>query len=72
MSLPPEIVNPIKDFISKNWTIIIIVVSCIMVGYASVIFMDKDNLIEQEVEKVIEAETGIHLDLTPSEDKNKV
>ena len=65
MSLPQEIKTPISEFLSKNGLIIIIVISCVIIGYASVAFMGRNNPIEVEIEKVIEAETGIKIDLTP-------
>lgn len=63
--IPPEVLKPIQDFWAKyNW-IIIIVIICVVVGYISVIFLGKNNPIELEIEKVIEIETGLHVDLTP-------
>lgn len=55
----------IKEILSKNWIMIIILISCILIGYVSMIFLGKDNQVEQEVEKIIEIETGIRIDLTP-------
>jgi hypothetical protein len=63
--LPPEIANPIVAFWQTYKWIIVIVVACIAVGYLSVLILGKNNPIELEVEKVIEAETGLHLNLTP-------
>jgi len=63
--IPPEIANPIKDFMSKRWEIIVIIIASIAAGYVSVIFLGKDNPVESEVEKVIEIETGVKIDLTP-------
>lgn len=54
-----------KEFLSKTLMITIIVISCLLIGYVSVIFLGKDNPIEQEVEKIIEAETSVVIDLTP-------
>lgn len=65
MSLPKELSEPLTKFWNQyNW-IIIVVVICIIVGYASVAFLGKNNPIELEVEKVIEVETGVRVDLTP-------
>lgn len=65
MTVPPEISTPVTEFLSRNrWTIIIILIS-IMVGYASVAFLGPNNQVEVAVEKVIEAETGLRVDLTP-------
>ena len=49
----------------QNWKMITVIVVGIIVAYASVAFLGKDNIVEQEVEKVIEVETGVKLDLTP-------
>ncbi len=50
MTIPPEIALPIKDFISKRWITILIVMSCILAGYLSVVFLGKDNAIEKELD----------------------
>lgn len=63
--LPPEITTPLNLFWQKYKWIILIVASCVMVGYLSVLVFGKNNPIELEIEKVIEAETGLHVDLTP-------
>lgn len=63
--IPDEIKLPVKNFLLKNWIIIIILISCIGVGYTSVVFLGKNNPIEQDIEKVIEVETGVKIDLTP-------
>ena len=65
ISFPEELTTPINSFFSKNRFIIIILISCVIVGYVSVIFMGRNNPVEVEIEKVIEAETGIKIDLTP-------
>lgn len=65
MTIPTEIHQSLKGFFLKSWLVIIIVFSCIITGYASVIFLGKDNLVEEEIEKVIEAETGVKFELTP-------
>lgn len=65
MTLPQEITTPLKAFFVKNCWVIIIIIACILVGYASVIFLGSDNQVEVAVEKVIEAETGVRIDLTP-------
>lgn len=63
--LPDEVLDPMVLFFKKYKWVILIVAACVAVGYASVLFMGKNNPIELEVEKVIEIETGIHVDLTP-------
>ena len=57
--------NPIIDFFMKNEWVIILIIGSIVVAYASVAILGKNNPIELEVEKVIEAQTGVHVDLTP-------
>ena len=37
----------------------------IIIAYLSLIFLPRDNPIEQATEKVIEQETGLSIDLTP-------
>jgi len=54
-----------KDSLSNNYKVIVIIAVCIIVAYLSVIFMGKDNPIELDIENVIEAQTGIKVDLTP-------
>ena len=64
-SLPPEITNLIVSFWQTYKWIIVIVVACIVVGYLSVFILGKNNPVELEIEKVIEAETGVRVDLSP-------
>lgn len=54
-----------KDFLSNNWKVIVIIFAAVIAGYVSVIFLGKDNPIELDVEKIIEMETGVKIDLTP-------
>lgn len=53
------------DFLKKNWELVAILIISIAVAYVSVLFLGKDNPIEEEIEKVIEVETGVKVDLTP-------
>jgi len=62
MSLPPELQKPLNEFISKNGLIIILIISCVIIGYVSMIFMVRNSPVEVEIEKIIEAETGIKQD----------
>lgn len=67
--IPAEIVLMFKDFYTtkvkpKLWLIALIFI-LVAVGYGSVLFLGKDNKIEQDIEVVIEGETGIKIDLTP-------
>lgn len=63
--IPAEISALIREFFVKNAWIILIIIICICVAYASVVLLGSDNQVEVAVEKIIEAETGIHVDLTP-------
>ena len=63
--LPNEVSDPIIGALKKYKWVIIIVAACVVVGYASVLFLGKNNPVELEIEKVIEVETGVHVDLTP-------
>lgn len=51
--------------ILPNLWLIAVVLILVVVAYGSVIFLGKDNKIETEIEAVIEAETGVKIDLTP-------
>ena len=54
------------DDLTKSWIYsVLAILGLIAIGYASLIFFPKDNLIEQAVEKVIEQKTGLNVDLTP-------
>lgn len=64
-NMPIEQPDPVVEFLGKHKWKIAIVVLAIVAAYVSVFFLGKDNIIEEEVEKVIEAETGIKVDLTP-------
>ena len=55
------IIGPLKKY---KWAIII-VAACVVVGYLSVLVLGKNNPIELEIEKVIEIETGLNVNLTP-------
>ncbi len=63
--IPDEILIPIREFFVKNAWVIIILIIAICVGYVSVIFLGSDNQVEVAVEKIIETETGLRIDLTP-------
>lgn len=66
MTLPDEITNPIVNFWNQyKWNILLVIVS-VIIGYASIIFLGDDNVIEEDVEILIEKETGIpNINLTP-------
>lgn len=63
-AIPPEISEPIKGFLYKRWLIILIVISCLLIGYISVLLLWRHDVVEEGVEKVIASEIGMRLDLT--------
>jgi hypothetical protein len=65
MTVPDEIGDPIYLWVVKNKWKIIIAVTAIVMAYGSILLLGKDNIIEIEAEKILEVETGIHVDLTP-------
>ena len=65
MTVEDEILEPFKNFWSKYSWLILLVSGLLIMAYCSVIFLGKNNEIELEIEKVIEVETGVKLDLTP-------
>jgi hypothetical protein len=48
-----------------------VIILAIIIGIGSVYFYGEDNPIEEKAEQVIENETGIDIDLTPSSPENK-
>ena len=49
-----------------------IVVVCALVGFGAAYFSKShDGLIEERMEEIIESQTGIDFDLTPSSDEKK-
>jgi hypothetical protein len=53
-----------------RWNIIWIVISCViatLVGIISIKYLGNDNLIEEAAEVVIKSETGVDIDLSPTE-----
>lgn len=67
--IPDEIAKPMRDFMTTNKWAIIITITSMAIGLGSIIFLGKDNVVEQEVEKIIAIETGVNLDLTPNQVK---
>jgi len=67
--IPQELKTMMLNFyttkIQPNLWLIVLVLILVIVGYGSVLFLGKDNKIELEIEAVIEAETGVKVDLTP-------
>ena len=49
----------------------IIVVVALTVGYISKKYLGDDNIVEEVAEKVIDSETGIDIDLSPSSPEKK-
>lgn len=65
MTIPDEVLIPIRGFFVRNWVLIIIIATAVISGYASVVFLGNDNVVEENVEKIIEAQTGVKVELTP-------
>ena len=63
--MPPELLDTIKGFWSKYRSMIIISFLLILIGYGSAAILGKNNPIEKEVEKVLDAETGLDIKLMP-------
>lgn len=62
--IPEEIKIFISDFFSKNFYIIIFSSICLLLAYASVIYFGSNNIFEIKLEEIIEAETGIKVDIS--------
>lgn len=54
-----------NEIIAPNKKTAALILFLILIAYASLLVLPKDNPIEQEAEKIIEEETGIKIDLTP-------
>lgn len=63
--LPDEIKLQIIDWIQRNGLFALIVIGCVIVALTSLLFLPKDNPIEQAAEKEIEIISGLKVDLTP-------
>ncbi len=46
--------------------VVVIIGVCVLGGLLSTVWLGKDNPVEEVAEKVIQEETGINIDLTPS------
>lgn len=62
---PKQFFDQMNSFWQNYKFLILLTVIFVMIGYLSVLFLGKNNLIEVEIEKVIEMETGLKIDLTP-------
>ena len=62
--IPPELSQPIKNFVARN-SVIILILICLIIGYVSVLYFGNDNILEEEMERIIKSETGMKIDLTP-------
>lgn len=63
--IPNEIFSKIQNFLFVyKWTLIVMGIS-IIVAYASVLILGKNNPVELEIEKMIDKETGLDINLTP-------
>jgi hypothetical protein len=54
-----------KSIFSKPVFVISIMVILITLVYLSVVFLGKNNIVEVEIEKIVEKETGLTIDFTP-------
>lgn len=48
-----------------NWKLVLIIVSCLLLGFFSHKWLGHDNIIEEHIEAIIENNTGIDYDFTP-------
>lgn len=64
-NFPQEFFDQMNLFWQNYKFLILLTAIFVMIGYLSVLFLGKNNIIEVEVEKVIEMQTGLKIDLTP-------
>ena len=55
-----------KMFELSVMVVVVIIGVCVLGGLLSTVWLGKDNPVEEVAEKVIQEETGINIDLTPS------
>lgn len=67
--MTPALKDVIKEVFFSKFMIIVYIGAAVIMAYASLLILPKDNPIEQSVEKIIKQQTGIKVDLTP-EGKN--
>lgn len=63
--IPKELRDEFIAFWEQNWAIALIITMCVGTALFSLLYLPKDNPIEQAAEKVIEEETGVKLDFSP-------
>ena len=63
--IPPEIKSAVLKFLKDNFFMILVVIVCTVTALVSLLWLPKDNAIEQAAEKEIEVLTGLPVDFTP-------
>lgn len=63
--MPEEIQSELAVWFQKNWAVALLVFACVVIALASLIWLPKNNPIEQAAEKEIEILTGVPVDFTP-------
>lgn len=63
--IPEEIKNTLSGFVKENFLMILIVTVCAVTALTSLIWLPRNNVIEQAAEKEIEVLTGLNIDFTP-------
>ncbi len=64
MTIPKEIRTLFEEIPFMKWFILFFSFVCLLLAYVSVIYFGNDNIIEQKLEKIIEAEMGIKVDVS--------
>jgi len=64
--IPQEI---IESALKIKWFFLLIIAIGILMAYASILILGDNNIIEVKIEEMIEAETGMKIDITPSDSK---
>ena len=62
--IPEEIKMELKEFFFANWKMILAILLT-LIAMGSLLFLPKDNEIEELMEREIESITGVHIDFTP-------
>lgn len=56
--------DKLKTIIYSKWGVVLIILGAVIATYLSLIWLPKDNPIEQAAEELIKEETGLVVDLT--------
>ncbi len=64
--IPQEIID---SALKIKWFFLLIIALGILMAYASILILGDNNIIEVKIEEMIEAETGMKIDITPSDSK---